>query len=484
MYQTKFKPTKAGLLEARTADIFAENFLCMTAKEFYGSPFMLEDWQYKNMWLPVFGCMGRDNKRKFRRFLFLLPRDHGKSEIACRMITTHANLYPEYQAEYGIFASSKEQAKIIYGKIGIMIRQNPQLAALWDVQKKEIVHKETGARIRVFPCNDSEAQGIHFKMAIIDEMHVIKSGGMYDSITSGMTHVKDSVLIVISTAGEKRDGYFYNEFIPQFKKDKRAYIYWVGTEENDDPTDRTCWKKAMPASWIDYSELEDAFESSSLASFTRYYLNQFPAADESQEYVFTDDQLKNVVRARKEWDWSGRLVLGIDGAQNGDNFALVYARRDDDGKLGLFPIIFDKAMTEHGHYDLTFIEELIADNYANHSVELTAMDPARLLLLSQHMEQKYSIEFEEFAQNNKMMCAACGYLYREVVSGRIRVYGPQTDLFIEHLKHTTRETREPYGFRFSKCDKSEKIDAAIAASIAAIKLDTLPDARSMDVFFI
>lgn len=482
MYQTKFKATKAGLLEARAADIFIEQYIKHVEKEYYDKPFCLEDWQYKNMLVPVFGSGNKQKSRRLHYYLFMLPRIHGKSEIAPAILLAHASLYPQFNAEYGLFASSKAQAGIIYKKISTMIRLSPQLSASWEVMKKEIVNKETGARIRVFPANDIEAQGIHFTLAIIDEMHVIKNAGMYEAITSGME--KDSVLICITTAGEKRAGFLYDVLIPQYKRDKQAYIYWVGVDENDKPEDRSCWHKAQVASWVDYSRLEEAFASHTPSAFMRYYLNQFPADDESAAYVFTDEELKRVTISRKEWDWNGRIVLGIDGATSGDSFALVYARRDPDGKLGLFPIIFDKSNDEHGHYDLTLIEELIASNYAEHNVELTAIDPARLLLLSQHMENQYGIEFEAFAQSHKLMCPACGYLMREVVSGRVRVYGPQAKLFIEHLRHTTRKEVEPYGFRFNKANRDEKIDAAIAAAIANIKLDTLQEESELEILYV
>lgn len=484
MFVTKFKPTKRGLLESRTADIFAENYTCFTDGRKFGQPFIIEDWQYRNIWTPIFGCVNSKGERKFDKYMFLLPRDHGKSELMPRVVLTHATLYPAFNGEYGIFASSKEQAKIIYNKLSVMIRQNPQLAASWEVMKKEIVNKETGSRIRVFPCNDSEAQGIHFTLAIIDELHVIKSAGMYESITSGMIHVDGSILICISTAGAKREGYLYDELIPLYKSDPKSYMYWVGVEENDNPEDRKCWKKVMVASWRNYDKLEEAFNQTSKNAFMRYQLNQFPPKDDNASYVFTDEQLSKVVRTRKEWDWNGRIVLGIDGAQSGDNFALIYARRDDDGKLGIYPIIFDKVQTARGHYDLTLVEEIIADSYANHDIENISMDPARLLLMSQHMEKKYGIEFEAFAQNHKMMSGACAYLYREVVSGRVRVYGDQKEDFVRHLSHCTRIECEPYGFRFGKARSEEKIDAAIAGSIAAIKVDTLPQEQDFEAFYI
>ena len=486
LYKTRFRPTQAGLLEATAADMWASEHIKHVNAEWYGKPFDTEDWQFSHLWAPVFGDVGAKVRHKFGSYLFMLPREHGKSEMAARIVITHATLYPSMSAEYAIFASSKQQARIIYDKVSAMIRLDPTLSALWLVQKKDIVNRQTGSSIVVMPAEEAEAQGHHYTIAIVDEAHVIKKSNLVTAIQSGMLHNPDSKLIIITTAGSERKGYLYDELLPRYKSEADHYLYWIGAAESDNPADRSCWDKAMVAGWLNYDVLEQAYKALTPEAFMRYHLNQFPAYDMARESAFSDDDLAKVVVARKEWDWSGRLVLGVDGAQRGDNFALVFARRDDDGRLGLYPIIYDKADDDTGYYDLALIEETIAESWASHQVVHIVIDPSRLLLMAAHLKEQRGLELEKFEQTNKLMCPACVYLTNEVMDGRVRVYGPHAHKFIGHLRNCVKKEAEPFGFRFTKdfLGSPHKIDAAIAASMAAIKLDTLPDSPSSEVYFI
>jgi phage terminase large subunit-like protein len=469
---TRTRLSKAGVRQAKAYELFLGLHCRHVDNEYYGEPFLLEDWQRKHLWNPVLGT-GRIEHRRFirryRRALWGLPRDGGKTEIAAGTLLTIATMEPVHDGEYGVLASSKTQAGKAFRKLKSMIVQDAELHAMWEVLTDTIVHRETGARIIVLPYSEAATQSYHFNVCIIDEYHVHKSPAVLEAVISGQKSITNALCIVITTAGPKREGPLW-ELIPQWREDPNAYVYWLGANDDDKLEDRNVWRRVKPMSWISLADMEDQFASTSRRAFERYTLNRFPIDGDADKAV-TPRQVARCAKQPSQFTFERPFVLGIDGAQSGDAFALIGVQRDGEA-WDFREWVFDEPPEDTGFYDLPQIEELIAELYTK-GRPMVAIDPARLLLLAQHLDQNYGVPLVAVPQTNKTMCPATALLVNAVKSGTARLGG--CPKLAAHVRNAVLLEREPFGERLGSVGKGaakERIDAAIAAAIGMYALST------------
>lgn len=480
--KTKQKKPRITALRRKVAEIydfFAATYIKHADREYYDQPFTLEPWQWKDIWLPIFGTNTK-GKRWYNKALIGLPRITGKSELAARIVLTVFMMEPLPEGEYGVVASSKEQARIVFKKIAAMIRLSPQLSARFDILKNEIVDRETGATIKTFPAEEAALQGIHLICAVLDEAHVWKSTAVYTSVLSGMKGQPNALLVIITTAGERKAGPLWDTVIPTLMKDEHAYIHWAAAQSLDDQLankpcnyrDERIWRRVCFASWHSMDDIRDQYNSLPFSEFIRYVLNVFPPDALAVDRFFKPRQVKACLACPDDvFDWLSTLALGIDGAVNGDSFGLCFASDGGGGFVDLWPVIFADPTME-GRYDLTQIEELVLEYYEEYQLDRIGIDPARLVMFAQHLINRYGIPIEEFVQSHKNMAAVSAYLEELIIEGRLRIHGPDADLLVEHFINCTRESAMQYGYRMGKTgSREEKNDGAIAAGIAAIILD-------------
>jgi phage terminase large subunit-like protein len=476
----KPKITSSGVKQAHIYDYFAEGWLCHTDKKWYGKPFALENWQWDGIWKPVFATLNPDGTRWYNRVLIGEPREHGKSEIAARIVLTIMLMEPVPNGEYGIIASSEKQAGVVFEKVTTMIRLNPELSAKFEILKKTVVVRDTGARFGVYPATEASVQGLHFTVCVIDEMHVHRNTSIYSAVSSGMDE-DSSLLIIISTAAASRKGPLWDHVIPRFLADPHAYVYWIGAQTLQQQiagvhlnyNDKRLWRKAAVASWHTKDRVAKKYRDLPLSEFIRYILNVFPPEDLGADMAFSASSCNRCL-STEPFDWSRTLSLGIDGATSGDSFALVFTTPDidDSATVHAYPIIYDEP-GENGYYDLVQIEDLIYEYWSEYSLERIGIDPAWLMLLAQHLKDRYGIPIESYSQSDVNMANASSYLKRLLDERRLIMHGPDAAKCIAHMKAAVRGTARAHGWRMTKDGNKSKIDGAIATSISAILLDAV-----------
>lgn len=482
MVRARHRVTPKGRKKAEIYDYFARTHVRHTDREWYDKPFLLDKWQWEDIWKPVFGTLKPDGTRRYRQALIGVKRYTGKSEISARIMLTVMMMEPMPEGEYGIIASSKPQAQIVFDKICAMVRLDPELSAVFEVLKKEIRHRETGATLSTYPADEAAIQGHHFVCCIGDEAHVWKSTAIFSAIVSGMKD-RNSLFIIITTAGSKRRGVLWDYIIPTMLANPDAYVIWKGAQTLEeqlagakfDPADRRLWRKCVFASWHTMQQMEELHRTLPLAEFVRYELNVFPPDDLGADMAFKPSRVKRCADAG-EFPWDAPLSMGIDGANSGDSFALVIAANDPENSsvVRAYPIIFDEA-GEDGFYDIEQIEQLVREYYDERDMRRIAMDPARLLLMAQHLQKKWGVPVESFAQSGSNMGAASAYLLTLVDEGRLRIHGPDSAKLIEHMTNATRDDAGAWGWRLGKTASRAKIDGCIALAIAALVLDANDD---------
>ena len=470
---------KAGADEASLMEFFAATRLHHVGNkpEWYGTPFYLEEFQRKKIWNPVFGTgriVGGSFRRRYRTALIGLPRDFGKTELACAMLLTEANMHPVNEGQYGIVAYSKEQASKILGTLKAMIALDDGLRSVWEPNKLEVVNKDTGAVIKVFPYSEGAVQSWHFNMLVCDELHVWRDATVWNALVSGMSSVQNSLVLAITTAAGDRSGFLWDwlngtDDLMSVFDDPEAYCWWHGASDSDEIDDRSVWRKIALPSWVTVEDMELSRKRLNRRDFERYALNRFPLRKSSRS-CFSARQLNACCKDENDIDLALPFTIGIDGATSGDSFAVVaYQRRGAVGYTKEW--VFDEPDESTGHYNVSEIERLVADIYSNYYPAVIGIDPNRMIVMNSHLNDVYGIETTSFAQNNATMCQATSLVMNLVKSGMLRLKG--CPKLREHLANAVEDDKGSYGIRFGKDAKRSPIDAAIAFAIAVLAYDKL-----------
>lgn len=468
--------SKSGKAEAFTYRLFFESHIKHTDNMYFGQPFILDDWQWRDIFQPLFG-QGRMVKagaeRVFQRSKRIVvegvPRSGGKSDLACGLLLTIASMEPVYNGEYAVIAYSKDQARKDFGKLKTMIRLDPELKAMWKPLTDCIINEETGAKIMVMPYSENALQSWHLNVAVLDEVHTYKDDELYNAVISGQRDIFNAVCIVITTAAGSRKGFLWDQ-LPKWQASKDAHVAWYGARDDEDLDDVKMWKRTHPMSWVSVEDVRRQRENLSDKQFERYEANRFPL-EKSEDKALKVGEVRACQRIGNLFDFDKPFMLGVDGATSGDSFAIV-AHQVVDGIDCYQEWVFDEP-GESGYYDLNQIEELIAWLSQKYKCPV-GIDPARLLLMAQQLQDDYGVKIFEVSQNNKIMCAASEMVARSIKEKRTSLDG--CPKLAEHLTNCTQLIREPFGWRFSSekhGQGTDRIDAAIAAAIAKYATQTV-----------
>lgn len=446
-----------------------------------GQTIQFEPWMLDGIIRPIFGTVDRYHRRKFTTALVGMPRKHMKSLLGSG-IGLYALLIEamwEPGAEIYAIAAKKDQAQKVFRPAKQMVEMDPFLSAYCKVYKDVIYCPEHGSEFRVLASDAPSEHGGNPFMYLIDELHAHPNMDMYEAMKTG-TAVRDEPLgLILTTAGKQRSGPLWDML--QSKPGRREFRYWIGAPAEADATDPKVWRAANPASWVTQSYLRDQFEDPLIkrAGFEAFHLNRFPMMKGASQAVAPAD-LDKCARQASRFTFDNPFVVGIDGAQNGDAFGIVYVQAAEDGFFDFHEYVFDDPPEETGFYDLVQVEQIAVEAYAEYRCPIF-IDPSRLLLMAQHLDQTYGVPFIAVKQENKAMCTASALLVNAVRSGKARLGG--CPKLVEHLGNAILLERDPYGERLGSVGKGSSkllIDAAIAAAIGMYGLATTEQAPSFE----
>lgn len=486
MLRTRTRYSKSGLAEAHVYERCMSSICHHVSNDsYYGEPFLLAPFQREDVWKPMLACghMVRDPsaegghrfQRRHRRLIIGLPSGYGKTELAAAIILTIATMEPVWNGQYGLVASSLDQVGNLFGKVSTMVALSDTLSEKWEVGKKVLTNRETGARIFVLPNKAAALESWHFNVLVFDELHTYRDDTVWNAGTKGQKVIPNALTIGITTAAASRDGFLW-ELLGTLRDDPASYIYWLGLDDRDDIDDRAAWDKMLVAPWVRWEDVQDQRrQATSTRHFERYAANRFPQARRA-ESAFRARDISACLQARGSFSFSRPFMLGVDGAISGDTFAIV-GHQMQDGMDLWHEWVFDTP-TDSGYYDLDQIEQLIAGIAQRYRCPV-GIDPARLLLMAQQLKDDYRLDIMEVAQSNAIMCSACDMVARSV-RGHTMALG-ETPKLAEHLANCLVMEREPYGWRFGSSGHgqgSARIDAAIAAAIAKYMTMMVPERLS------
>lgn len=101
-------------------------------------------------------------------------------------------------------ALDSDQAKMLRNAMERLVRANPWLANLMEVQRLEAVNRETGSKLTVLANDAPSSYGLTPDAILIDEITHWGARDLWDSLVSAAAKRRHCLLVVITNAGTGR----------------------------------------------------------------------------------------------------------------------------------------------------------------------------------------------------------------------------------------------------------------------------------------
>jgi phage terminase large subunit-like protein len=218
-----------------------------------GEPIQLEPWQAFIL-TAVFGWVKPDGKRRFRRSYIEVPRGNAKSTLSSALALYMLTADQEGGAEVYSLATTRDQARIVFGDAQTMARRSPGFRRRFSVEvgAHNMHVLASGSKFEALSAEGSTLDGLNIHFGCIDELHAHKTRTVYDVVETGTGKRDNSLLWVITTAGSNRAGICYEvrTFVTKlldgvFEDDTQFGIIY-GLDDTDDWTSESALIKANP----------------------------------------------------------------------------------------------------------------------------------------------------------------------------------------------------------------------------------------------
>ena len=172
-----------------------------------GEPIHLEPWQVFIL-TTVFGWVKPDGKRRFRRSYIEVPRGNAKSTLSSAVALYMLAADGEGGAEVYSLATTRDQARIVFGDAQVMARKSPGFRNRFKVEvgAHNMHVLASGSKFEALSAEGSTLDGLNIHFGCVDELHAHKTRTVYDVVETGTGKRDNSLLWVITTAGSNRAG--------------------------------------------------------------------------------------------------------------------------------------------------------------------------------------------------------------------------------------------------------------------------------------
>lgn len=218
-----------------------------------GEPIQLEPWQAFIL-TTVFGWVKSNATRRFRRSYIEVPRGNAKSTLSSAVALYMLAADREGGAEVYSLATTRDQARIVFGDAQTMARRSPGFRRRFSVEvgAHNMHVLASGSKFEALSAEGSTLDGLNIHFGCVDELHAHKTRTVYDVVETGTGKRDNSLLWVITTAGSNRAGICYEvrTFVTKlldgvFEDDSQFGIIY-GLDDGDDWTAESALIKANP----------------------------------------------------------------------------------------------------------------------------------------------------------------------------------------------------------------------------------------------
>jgi len=214
----------------------------------------LEPWQ---IWIltTVFGWVRDiDGLRRFRTVLVLVPRKNAKSTISAAVGNYQFSAARDSGVEVYSAATTRDQAKIVFGIAQEMARRSPQFREFFGVHvgAKAMTIEATASKFEPLSSDAHNLDGLNVSTAIIDELHAHRTRQVWDVIETATGAREEPLIWAISTAGADIAGICYEVLTYQRRilergiRDETFFGIEYAIDEDDDWKAEASWRKANP----------------------------------------------------------------------------------------------------------------------------------------------------------------------------------------------------------------------------------------------
>lgn len=289
--------TRAGLV----VNFFRTN-LRHAKGELAGQPFILDEWQVRNIILPLFGWERPVTKKSgevvwYRRFLkagVWLPKKMGKSALVAGIMLYLKIADDEAGALVVLLATDLKHTAVVFDPAAEMVRASPNLRKLItviDSQKRLVYRNKYGNKSIGVAISSEKGQGEGWDCSgiLIDELHAFdeaKGRARIDQFEWAGAARRNPLHLIISTAGANTNGIGYERFL--YHKavldgdvdDTGTFALICEAGADEDPGDPVVWRRVNPMLGVTVpeSEIRQAYKEckndpAKLSAFKRYRLN-------------------------------------------------------------------------------------------------------------------------------------------------------------------------------------------------------------------
>jgi phage terminase large subunit-like protein len=220
----------------------------------------LEPWQCF-AFVALFGWkIKKNDRRRYRKAYFAVPRKNGKSIIGSGIGLYMFSVDGEFGAEVYSGATTEAQAWEVFRPAKQMLERTPQLQEVLgaEVWAKALLVPGDGSRFE--PVIGKPGDGASPSCAIVDEYHEHDTSELVDTMETGMGAREQPLLLMITTAGFNIAGPCYDQEVDAKKvlegalEDPELFALIYTIDEGDDWTSPAVLRKANPNFGISVDE--------------------------------------------------------------------------------------------------------------------------------------------------------------------------------------------------------------------------------------
>ncbi len=382
-------------------------------------------------------------KRVYRRVYLERPRGHNKTGSSADVASYL--LFASSRRKVGaVVADDKDQAKLVRDAIESRVRLNPWLAELIEVQQYKVTNPGTGSELSIQAAQESSSWGPTWDFAILDELSIWRSEGMWHSAASTMAKRPGSFFLAISNAGVGAGTSWQWHARESFRQNPDAYFSSL-----DGPQ----------ASWISQETLAEQRVFLPHVVYGRVWGNTWLSGtgDALTEEMIDASFARDV--APMDRTAPGQVaVLGGDLSATKHNTAAVVLTKDRSGRLRVAHVsVFRPPISQQG------IEEAIIRLHKQFKFTKASLDAWQANYLTERLKRA-GVPIDVRHQNGATLKEQAFALVNAFAARNIDcIRHPQLEYDLRHLMVKV----ESYGMRLLSTDGPQGHgDVASALSIA------------------
>jgi len=459
LVQNRMKRSKEPAVKARkiTDPLYKTDIIKFAEEQFYipetKKPIKLEEWQKEEILKPLFY-----GDREATMALIGETKKSGKSTLAA-VICMWYMFCGEENSEVYLAARDKDQASwVIFSKLVKSIELNKYALIQCKITKDSIEIPHKGSILRCLP-TDVSCAGLNPNLVIFDELWSYEYESMqrfFEEMTTVPTR-KNPLTLIVSYAGYDDESLLYRLYKKGMELDKNPdptfFFYWEG--ENETPINRMPWQTEK------YLKQQEG----RLRKNTYLRLHENKWVENITQFIGIDkfDQCVNEELTPLLPNKDIKVWVGVDASVKGDSTAVVAVTRLGN-KVRLANYRKWQPSKENPIDLEETVEKYLLDLYRAFNLQTVYYDPYQLHRSAVTLKKK-GLFMKELPQTVSNTIDFSQNFYDLIQFGNILFY-PSQELR-RHVKSCKAKEMDR-GYRIIKEKHSEKIDIAIALSMACL----------------